>query len=393
MGSTITASDRDELSQEILKSEGLYRALARNMPPLVMLYDTNLSITLADGASLNALEIPREMVLGMNAFDVYKKDFHLIELFRRSLSGEESICERELKGRIYKVEVTPVRNRKGEIFAGMVVFQDITEIKQYQKELEFRIERLNRSNEELEQFAYVASHDLQEPLRKIRAFGERLSGKYKHELGEDGQDYISRMQNAASRMQTLIDDLLAYSKLSRSREEYGKVDLSELVSDVLNDLEITIEHKKAVISIESLPIIVGIKGQMRQLFQNIISNALKFSLPGQSPVISVTCEIVHGKDLKGVSKGHRKNKFCKIDIKDSGIGFDEKFKDRIFVIFQRLHGRGDYDGTGIGLAICKKIVENHNGFISAESIPNQGATFTITLPLHIPNNEQTVLPL
>lgn len=396
MGTTLDVTEQKEINKEILKSEGLYRALAKNMPnAVVLLYDKNLKITLADGGAMDALEFPGDVIIGMNIREVYnhENDLPLVELFDKSLEGEESTYERELNGKVYKMEIMPVKNSIGEIFAGMSVSQDVTEIKQYQRELEIRIDRLNRSNEELEQFAYVASHDLQEPLRKIRAFGERLSGKFKNELGDDGKDFIDRMQNAASRMQILIDDLLAYSKLSRSKEQYVKVDLSEIVKEVLNDLEITVEQKKAIINCDAICSVMAIEGQMRQLFQNLISNALKFNKPNQIPVVNIKSEIITGKDIKGISKVFRKSKFCRISIQDSGIGFEEKFLDRIFVIFQRLHGRSEYAGTGIGLAICKKIVEHHNGFITAESKPNEGAKFIITLPLNALNDEQAVLPL
>ncbi len=385
IGSVLDITNQKESNQQIQESESLYKAMARHMPnAVVMLYDKNLRITIADGAALDAFEFPRDIIIGKKLHEIYsnEQDLPLVNLFQDALEGKESVFEREVNGKIYKMLIVPVKNSVGEIFAGMSMSQDITDDRRDQKELEVRIDKLNRSNEELEQFAYVASHDLQEPLRKIRAFGERLAGKFKSELGEDGKDYIDRMQNAASRMQILIDDLLAYSKLARSKEELVKVDLSEVVKDVLNDLEITIEQRKALVKYDQLSSVLAVQGQMRQLFQNIISNALKFNKPGAVPHIDITTELINGKDIKGVNVLFRKNKFCKISIKDSGIGFEEKFLDRIFVIFQRLHGRSEYAGTGIGLAICKKIVENHNGYITAESILNEGSTFIITLPLY-----------
>ncbi len=396
MGSIADITEQKEINQEILKSEGLYIALAKNIPnAMVLLYDKNLTVTLAEGTALDALEYPRDVIIGMNIRKIYsnENDLPLVDLFQKSLAGVESTHERELNGKIYKMEIVPVKNSIGEIFAGMSVSQDITGIKQYQRELEIRIDKLNRSNEELDRFAYVASHDLQEPLRKIRAFGEQLSGRFKEELSEEGKDFINRMQNAVLRMQILIDDLLDYSKLSRSKEQYVKVDLSELIKEVLNDLEITIEQKKAVINFDNIGSVMAIESQMRQLFQNLICNALKFNRPDEIPVINIKSEIIAGKDIKGINKIFRKSKYCRITIQDSGIGFEEKFLDRIFVIFQRLHGRSEYAGTGIGLAICKKIVENHYGFITAESKVNEGSTFIITLPLNALNIEQGVLSL
>jgi signal transduction histidine kinase len=367
-----------------LENSERFHSIAKIAPTSsVFMYNKDLIITFAEGAETEDSKHELSGWIGKNINEIYisETEKDLVNLFRQSLLGIESTFEKEINNKSYKIEVFPVLNSLKEVFAGMMVLQEITDIRQSQKELEIKIDKLNRSNEELEQFAYVASHDLQEPLRKIRAFGERLASRFKAELGDDGKDYIDRMQNAASRMQILIDNLLAYSKLSRSKEENIEVDLDEIVKEVLIDLEITIEQKKAKIVVDKLPVIMAIKGQMRQLFQNLISNALKFNAPNKVPQISITSEVISGKDFQSHIKNARRSKYCRIVIQDSGIGFEEKFLDRIFVIFQRLHGRSEYAGTGIGLAICKKIVENHNGAITAKSQINEGSSFVITLPL------------
>jgi signal transduction histidine kinase len=363
--------------------EDLYKSLLGQMPhTTILVFDKELQILSVDGSETEEIILPPASFSGASLKDLYaEKDENFIFLCQQALLGLGSAFEKEEGLKTFKIEIQPLLNGAGLVLGGMCIANDISEARQNQKELELRIEKLSRSNEELEQFAYVASHDLTEPLRKIRAFGERLASRFINELGPDGKDYIDRMQNAASRMQTLIDDLLAYSKLSRSQEENTLLSLTDIVNEVLSDLEITIEQKKAMIQVEELPEVMAIKGQMRQLFQNLISNALKFNAPGKCPVIHISSEIVSWRDVKNASKMNKQSKYSRITVQDSGIGFEEKFIDRIFVIFQRLHGRSEYAGTGIGLAVCKKIVENHNGSITASSKINEGAAFTITLPL------------
>jgi signal transduction histidine kinase len=252
-----------------------------------------------------------------------------------------------------------------------------TELKKYQNELEHKIQQLKSSNIELERFAYVASHDLQEPLRKITSFGGRLVQKYKDQLDETGIDYLDRMQSASFRMQKMITDLLNFSRISRNTEPFTKIGLSTILDDVVNSLEYTIKKKKAKIKYESLPEIEVIPSQITQLFQNLISNSLKFSKE------NTTCEIDITSELFTVKEKHR-IEYCRIYFKDNGIGFDQKYAERIFVIFQRLHGVGDYEGTGIGLAICRKVIDHHNGVITVKSIEGEGTTFIITLPVKQP---------
>ncbi|HEY1006732.1 MAG TPA: ATP-binding protein, partial [Sphingobacteriaceae bacterium] len=264
---------------------------------------------------------------------------------------------------------------------------DITELKETNQKLSeneallrLKVEELNRSNSELEQFAYVASHDLQEPLRKIRAFGERLENTLGPDLPDDGRDYLGRMKNAAERMQTLIDDLLTYSRLSRASGAYENRSLTTALQQVNADLEYAIEQKNARIHIDAPHTIGAIPGQLEQLLQNLISNALKFSRPGVRPEISVLSELVRGSQAGPHAAAD--HEYCRITITDNGIGFDSRYSEKIFVLFQRLHARTDYPGTGMGLAICKKIVENHNGWISASGEEGKGSAFTLLLPVN-----------
>jgi light-regulated signal transduction histidine kinase (bacteriophytochrome) len=248
----------------------------------------------------------------------------------------------------------------------VVILNDVTSQEQRIQALDNKIQQLKNSNKDLEHFAYVASHDLKEPLRKIVAFSERLHKKYASLLEGDGLVYLSRMIDATQRMQTFIDDLLMFSRFSRDTSEKTEVDLNEILRGVLSDLDMQIESTNAKIEYDSLPKIKGVKTQMTQLIQNLISNALKFKKQDISPAIKIKCT-----DF---------TTDYQIKISDNGIGFDEADAERIFVIFQRLNGRSEYEGTGIGLAICKKIVENHGGTISAQGQLNEGATFLFTLP-------------
>ncbi|HWK53218.1 MAG TPA: ATP-binding protein [Hyphomicrobiales bacterium] len=227
---------------------------------------------------------------------------------------------------------------------------------------------LKRSNRELQDFAFVASHDLQEPLRKIRAFGDRLSD-VEHGLNAQAEDYIRRMQNASSRMSGLIDDLLSFSRITTTAKPFLPVDLHEVIDEVLDDLELSINESDAQISIEPLPTIEADRFQMRQLLQNMLGNAVKFRQPDREVVIKVQAHIDPEENQ------------LRLRIVDNGIGFDENYKDRIFMPFQRLHGKGEYPGTGIGLAICRRIVERHSGTITVTSTEGQGSVFTVTLPL------------
>lgn len=255
----------------------------------------------------------------------------------------------------------------------VVLHTDITELKD-------REAALARSNRELEAFASIASHDLQEPLRKIDAFGDRLKRKYSEQLGEDGNMYIDRMRSSVSRMRALINDLLDYSRVTTKAKPFVPVDLTVVLQEVVSDLEVRIEDVDGEVVFNNLPAIDADRTQMRQLFQNLIANAMKFHRPGEPPRVEVRADIVERS--KNVNP-HR----CRIDVIDNGIGFDMKYADRIFGIFQRLHTRAEYEGTGVGLATCRKIAERHQGEISVQSRPGEGTTFSIEVPIRQPKVE------
>lgn len=237
-------------------------------------------------------------------------------------------------------------------------------------------EELQRSNRELEEFAFVASHDLQEPLRKIRAFGDRLQQKFSPELGESGSDYVSRMQAASERMSALIDDLLSFSRVTTKQHPFASVDLNAVMHRVLDDLEYAIEDSNAQLHIDPLPVIDADASQIAQVFMNLLANSLKFHLPTERPIVTVTCVANIASSMAGDDRT-----WCCIKFADQGIGFEAQYAERVFNLFQRLHGRDEYSGTGIGLALCRKIIERHGGMITAVSEPGNGAVFTIYLPM------------
>ncbi len=268
----------------------------------------------------------------------------------------------------------------GRAVGAVLIFRDISERKRAEATLAHRAAELTRSNAELEQFAFVASHDLQEPLRKIQAFGDRLKVKCNAAQLGGAVDYLERMQNASARMQQLINDLLAFSRVFQSGEPFVSVDLGLVAREVLGDLEVRIEQTRARIEIEPLPTVDADPTQMRQLIQNLLSNALKFQPANQVPEIKVSArQFAVGENFAPeIPAG---TQYCEFVVQDNGIGFEAVYAEKIFAVFQRLHGRTEYEGTGVGLAVCRRITDRHSGTIAVRSTPGQGTAFTVTLPI------------
>lgn len=289
------------------------------------------------------------------------------------LNSDEAVFYRK-DGSCFPVElVRTLITENGRTEGSVLIFKDITERKRSEATLSQRASELARSNAELEQFAFVASHDLQEPLRKIQAFGDRLKAKCEGIEVPEARDYLERMQSASARMRTLINDLLAFSRVIRSSEPFVPVNLTQVTKEVLGDLEVRIEKTGAKVELGDLPTIDADPMQMRQLMLNLLSNALKFQLPKNVPLIKISARTF--KALSGEA-------LCELSVQDNGIGFDEKYLEKMFAVFQRLHGRTEYEGTGVGLAVCRRIADRHHGQIMAKSQPGHGATFTLTLPVH-----------
>jgi PAS domain S-box-containing protein len=357
-------------------------------------------------------------MLGYDADEIIGKDVHQLIHYRHSdgssfpretcplidviRTGQVMTMEEDAffrrDGAILPVSYTSSPTREdGKITGAVVAFRDVTErktaeaaLRRYSDELERMVRErtaelesanteLRASNRELEDFASVASHDLQEPLRKIQAFGDRLVAKAGPSLGPDGQDYLRRMRAAAGRMQTLIADLLAFSRVRIKAQPFTRIDLNQIAGEVLADLESALEQTGGRVELADLPSIDADPVQMRQLIQNLLGNALKFHKPDVPPLVRLFAE----------SDGAAESGGCRLIVQDNGIGFDEKYLDRIFNVFQRLHGRGQYEGTGIGLAVCRKIAERHGGSITARSAPGEGSSFVVTLPMRQAIAEET----
>jgi signal transduction histidine kinase len=253
----------------------------------------------------------------------------------------------------------------------------------YRLELENKVENLNRSNNELEQFAYVASHDLQEPLRKIQSFSDRLLLKHSGALADEAQLMIFKINDSAKRMQLLINDLLEFSRLINPGTLVQVVDLNDVLDEVKSNLSEIIADRKVVIRSDELPSLEAYPIQMVQLFQNLLSNSIKYCLPEKTPTVSVSYALVEGFSipLPSIKPAHQELHFHQIVFGDNGIGFSPEYAEKIFIIFQRLHARDEFDGTGIGLAICRRIISNHNGYIFAEGKEGKGAKFYVYLPI------------
>ena len=258
------------------------------------------------------------------------------------------------------------------VIAACAVITDISERKLAEEEIRTYMSKLEASNKELQDFAFIASHDLQEPLRKLQVFGDLLVERHRESLDQQAHDYIVRMQNAASRMSALLRSLLNYSRVATSAQAFTRVNLKEAVNEALSNLEIGIRETRGSVIVGDLPSIQGDKSQMIQLFQNLIANAIKFHVQGKAPAVTIHSRLVENHRPKG--------RRYEIHVEDNGIGFDEKYLDRIFKPFERLHGRSEYGGVGMGLAICKKIVDRHHGTITARSAPEEGTVFVVSFP-------------
>jgi len=364
----------------------LYKSLTQSLADNeIILFDKDFNILLSEG-------VPRFIRLNMEG-DLMGKNLKSLfetnpftflgEHVTKVFGGERAELEHEIDGRVFKASVYSDSrdDDKPENVVGVLLLKDVSELNKKQRELEIRVQQLDRSNRELQQFAYVASHDLQEPLRKIMSFGERLNRKYDELLSGEGKEYITRMNNAAKRMETLINDLLSFSRATQTDRKFEPTNLNHIIADVLADMD-TVERTKAQIKLsDTLPVIESIPSQMRQLFQNLLNNALKFAHDSRPPKVKLSCRIVAGVDLPKKYALLPDNEYCIIKIKDNGIGFEQTNSERIFTIFQRLHGRSEYSGSGVGLAICKKIVDNHQGAIFAKGRQEKGAIFTVVLPL------------
>ncbi|WP_157580853.1 sensor histidine kinase [Segetibacter koreensis] len=289
--------------------------------------------------------------------ELYRRNHKLLEQEKKLLSANKSL-EKEIEER--KISEEKIRVLNLQLIENNA--------------------HLQSTNQELDRFAYVASHDLQEPLRKIQLFTDKLIYQMSERLDDEVKLYLQKIGSASKRMQQLVNDLLKFSRQTSEDTDFEQTNLSDVLNDVLSDMETDIQKKNVKIVADNLPVIYAIPSQIRQLFQNLISNSIKFSKPDNTPEINIQAEVTKGAMIPEIDRKLFEQNFYKIYIRDNGIGFDSKYAEEIFVVFKRLHTYHQFEGTGIGLSICKKIVEKHNGFITAQSNLNEGSTFIITLP-------------
>jgi PAS domain S-box-containing protein len=367
-------------SQELQKLQRQYELILNAAGEGICGVDPEGRITFVNPTAARLMGLEVDKMVGLKEaelFDAVPLDIAAVDVEKSSGKPVEVLLTRADKSTFTAEFMRSQILENDRVVGGVVLLKDVTERREAAEALEHKAEELARSNAELEQFAFVASHDLQEPLRKIRAFGDRLNMKCAAVLPADGADYLARMQNAAARMQTLIADLLTFSRVISRTEPFVEVDLGQVTREVLSDLEVRVEKVGAIVTVGELPKIQADPMQMRQLLQNLIGNALKFQSPGVKPQVQIAARQIQLSDE--YSSGTAA--LCELTVQDNGIGFDEKYLEKIFAVFQRLHNRQEYEGTGIGLAVCRRIVDRHGGSITARSKPGAGATFVVQLPV------------
>jgi PAS domain S-box-containing protein len=383
------------------KQKRLYEAITASTPDLIYVFDLQYRFIYANEALLTMWGRSREEAIGKglleNGYEPWHAEMHEREIDQvvatgKPVRGEVSFPHATLGTRVYDYIFVPVFGSRGEVEAIAGTTRDITELKKAQDVLkqsgekmealvEERTRELQRSNKELEQFAYAASHDMKEPVRKIHFFADRLRSQLLPLLSKEQEAYFEKLENASKRMGTLIDDLLTYSQATNGTPETELIDLNRKVRLVLDDLEIEVAQRGASIQVDPLPAIRGNRRQIQQLFQNLISNAMKYSKPGRAPQVRITSRAIGANDpaRQRLPAGDSRPMHL-IQVIDRGIGFPQAEAEKIFDMFTRLHGNAEYRGTGVGLSIAKKVAENHGGRIWAESQPGEGSVFSVLLP-------------
>lgn len=365
---------RKQAEEALRESELRHRTVLDNVPEVI--------ITTNHQGVIETFSLAGERIFGYSASEITGNQFDALvdktarnrhdvdidDFFRGDSNISITMKSSEFMGRrkdgsVFPMDLSVTRMHRGKLNMFTAIIRDITGRKQSEQRLKRVTVELERSNQELQNFAFVASHDLQEPLRKIATFGDRLRS-VASDLSEQGLDYLDRMLKSAQRMQRLIDDLLLFSRVTSKAKEFEPTDFNKIISEVLVDLEVRIAQTKGTVNVVNLPTLPADPFQMGQLFQNLIGNALKFHKADVPPVVN----------LSGSRDDHGN---WEIKVADNGIGFEEKYTERVFKPFERLHARSSYDGTGMGLAICQKIVDRHNGEIEVKSVPSQGTTFLI----------------
>jgi PAS domain S-box-containing protein len=400
-------TDRKREEQILRESEERLQTIIENLHEGLVISDLDGQLTHFNqaGLEMHGLTSPVEglkklpqfhEILELSALDgpVLKfEEWPLARVMAGEVLTDYEVCLRRIDKdwqAIFSYGGAIVKAPNGQPLAFLTI-TDITKRKRIEAKLKLYSDKLERSNRELQDFAQVASHDLQEPLRKILAFGDRLKARAGKSLDNGCQDYLQRMFNAAARMQILITDLMTFSRVETKTQNFVAVDLGVIAREVSADLETRIEQTAGRVEIGELPTIDADPVQMRQLVQNLIGNSLKYCRAGVPPVVRIYSEQLNERRRDSINKsGGVAQQLCQILVEDNGIGFDEKYLDRIFNMFQRLHKKGEYEGTGVGLAICRKIVDRHSGTITARSRPGEGTTFLVTMPVTQPKEVEVL---
>ena len=372
-------TERKEAEKALIESEEKLNTIIESSPDSIIASDLNLNITSCNHATVDMYGASSNLeLIGLNALElVDPKDRQVLMeatktalLEKRSVTLELNSITIDTK-RVFPAEISgnSIRDAESNPIGFVAITKDITERRNAEKERETLIRELKRSNEELQQFAYIASHDLQEPLRTISSFTQLLSRRYKGQLDKDADEFIEFIVDGTNRMQAMIKDLLQYSRVQTRGEEFKSTDVQNALNQALFNLKVTIEENNAEITHDKLPTVTADEKQLVQLFQNLIANAIKFKKPDKPPKIHIS------------SRKDEENMEYILGVLDNGIGMEQQYAGRIFELFQRLHTRDEYKGTGIGLAVAKKIVERHGGRIWVESELGKGSTFYFTLPI------------
>jgi PAS domain S-box-containing protein len=354
---------------------------------IIAVFDKDLKYVILNKYGKEVYGLQDKNIIGKNILEVFpqirtsvmyrnlQNTFHTGEMML------DHYYNSHISDRVLQNYFIPLLDKDQNIYRVLVIGHDITEISKAHEKLKLLNKELEKSNLDLEQFAFVASHDLQEPLRKIQTFSQLLVKKLDDK--EAIQVYLAKIISSAVRMTDLIKAVLNYSRLSNEKGEFEEVDLNEVVENIKTDLELTIVEREAEIRVDELPVLYGDRLQLSQLFLNLISNSIKFST--RNPKISISYRLLDNAEAKLTNGSDNHSNYAELTFKDNGIGFEQQYAEKIFNVFQRLHGKQEYPGTGIGLALCKKIIDNHRGKISVSSEPGEGTTFTVLLPTNAAN--------
>ncbi|WP_035456733.1 CheR family methyltransferase [Algoriphagus terrigena] len=380
------------MNKRLQESESRFRQLSDQIPHLVFTADLKGKVNYANKVMVDYTGKNLDELRGdgwLEAISPDDREMALKKWMNGVRTGEKVLMQLRVRKQDgtyqwHMINAVPQKDIRGMILAWIGTFTDIHEQKNFAERLEEKVRErtseLEKTNHQLNQFAYTASHDLQEPLRKIMTFSKRLKSTGNEELQEDIQVYLEKIEGASSRMSILIRDLLNFARMSDSQDLFQQTDLNVTLKNILNDYEILIEEKKAKIKSDLLPVIEAIPLQINQLFYNLVGNALKFSREDVSPVLTITCSVLSSEQIQKYGSLNPDLTYYQLSFKDNGIGFDQQYVHQIFIIFQRLNQPTQYSGTGIGLALSKKIVERHHGEIFAVGHVNEGAEFHVILP-------------